>query len=236
MVLTNQGHLIRLRQTVPDDAPIILRAYQDENFISLFRSNNAQQTEEQLRKILADRLENEPTKLGHVEFMIEHKKQGPIGIALLGDYTPVHQRAEYLIGLFDESHRSIGYGTEATLLVLELAFNFYKLHKIYTYVYDYNELSEKSTIKFGFKQEGLLEDHHYLLGEKRFVSLYINGMTEARFRECEQIRRYSLRLLGRDVTLAPQVIKVSEDSQIPVEQGKKFLEAIRAGRVDFSGE
>ncbi|MDM8562406.1 GNAT family N-acetyltransferase, partial [Candidatus Marithioploca araucensis] len=150
MVLTNQGHLIRLRQTVPDDAPILLRAYQDENFISLFRSNNAQQTEEQLRKILANRLENEPSKLGHVEFMIEHKKHGPIGVALLGDYTPVHQRAEYLIGLFDESRRSIGYGTETTLLVLELAFNFYKLHKIYTYVYDYNEWSEKSTIKFGF--------------------------------------------------------------------------------------
>ncbi len=236
MVLTNQGHLIRIRQTVPDDAPILLRAYQDENFISLFRSNNAQQTEEQLRKILANRLENEPSKLGHVEFMIEHKKHGPIGVALLGDYTPVHQRAEYLIGLFDESRRSIGYGTETTLLVLELAFNFYKLHKIYTYVYDYNEWSEKSTIKFGFKQEGLLEDHHYLLGEKRFVSLYINGMTEARFRDCEQIRRYSMRLLGRDVTLAPQVIKVSEESQIPVEQGQKFLEAIRAGRVNFSGE
>jgi RimJ/RimL family protein N-acetyltransferase len=234
MVLSNQGHSLRLRQTVPDDAPILLRAYQDESFIHLFRSNNAEQTEEQLRKILEDRLKREPAQLGHIEFMIEHKEHGPIGIALLGDYTAVHQRAEYLIGLFDESRRSIGYGTEATLLILELAFNFYKLHKIYTYVYDYNEDSEKSTEKIGFKQEGLLEDHHYLLGEKRFVSLYINGMTEARFRNCEPIRRYSLRLLGRDVTQVPQVIKVSEENQIPVEQGQKFLEALRAGQVTFS--
>jgi len=234
MVLSNQGHSLQLRQTVPDDAPILLRAYQDESFIRLFRSNNAEQTEEQLRKILDDRLKREPAQLGHIEFMIEHKEHGPIGIALLGDYTALHQRAEYLIGLFDESRRSIGYGTEATLLVLELAFNFYKLHKIYTYVYDYNEDSEKSTQKIGFKQEGLLEEHHYLLGEKRFVSLYINGMTEARFRNCEPIRRYSLRLLGRDVTQVPQVIKVSEESQIPVEQGQNFLEALRAGQVNFS--
>jgi len=234
MVLSNQGNLLRLRQTVPDDAPILLRAYQDESFIRLYRSNNAQQTEEQLRKILSDRLEGEPTQLGHVEFMIEHKRHGPVGVALLGDYTVVHQRAEFLIGLFDESRRSIGYGTEATLLMLELAFNFYKLHKVYTYVYDYNESSEKSTLKIGFKQEGLLEDHHYLLGEKRFVSLYINGMTEARFRSCEPIRRYSLRLLGRDVTQVPQLVKISQENQLPVEEGKKFLEALRAGTVNFS--
>ena len=68
MVLSNQGNLLRLRQTVPDDAPILLRAYQDESFIHLYRSNNAQQTEEQLRKILADRLEHDPTQFGHVEF------------------------------------------------------------------------------------------------------------------------------------------------------------------------
>jgi ribosomal-protein-alanine N-acetyltransferase len=59
-------------------------------------------------------------------------------------------------------------------------------------------------------------------------------MTEARFRNCEPIRRYSLRLLGRDVTQVPQIIKVSEESQIPVEQGQKFLEALRAGQVNFS--
>ena len=68
--------------------------------------------------------------------MIEHKKHGPIGVALLSDYTPVHKRAEYLIGLFDENRRSLGYGAEATLLILDLAFNYYKLHRIYTYVYD----------------------------------------------------------------------------------------------------
>jgi len=224
MILTNHGKSLQLRQTKPEDAPILLRAYQDNSFIRLYRSNNAELTEEELAKMLAERLEHQPTELGYIELMIEHKQHGPIGVAVLGDYTPLHRRAEYLIGLFEAERRSIGHGTEATLLVLDLAFNHYKLHKIYTYVYEYNEESEKSTVKFGFKQEGILEDHHYLMKDKRFVNLYINGMTEERFRNTEQIRRYSQRLLGRDVTQAPQVIKLTEENQLPLEAGKKFLE------------
>jgi len=219
MIFYNQGHSLRLRKTEPKDAPTLLGAYQDESFIRLYHSNNTPFTQEQLANRLA---EQDPVELGFVEFMIEHKKYGAIGVAVLGDYSPVHKRAEYLIGLFEEKHRSRGYGTEASLLVLDLAFNIYHLHKIYTYVYDYNELSQKNTLKFGFKQEGILEEHHYWLQEKRFVNLYINGMTEARFRNNEKIRRYSLRLLGRDVT--QPVIELTSDDQLPNEMGKDFLE------------
>jgi RimJ/RimL family protein N-acetyltransferase len=228
MILHNQGNSLQIRQTTPEDASVLLKAYQDESFISLYRSNNVQQTEEQIAKMLEERLKKEPEQLGFIEFIIEHKQHGPIGVVVLGDYTPLHQRAEYLIGLFDETRRSLGYGTEATLLVLDLAFNIYKLHKIYTYVYDYNDWSEKSTLKFGFNQEGLLEDHHYLANDKRFVSLYINGMTEERFRNTEQIRRYSLRLMGRDITQPPHTIQLSPENQLPPEAGQKFLEAWRA--------
>jgi len=221
MIFCNQGNSLRLRKTEPEDAPTLLCAYQDESFIRLYHSNNIPLSQEQL----ADRLaEQNPVELGYVEFMIEHKKYGAIGVAVLSDYSPVHKRAEYLIGLFKEKYRSRGYGTEASLLVLDLAFNIYNLNKIYTYVYDYNKLSQKNTLKFGFKQEGILEEHHYLLQEKRFVNLYINGMTEARFRNNEQIRRYSLRLLGRDVTQANYIIKLSEDDKLPNEMGKKFVE------------
>ncbi len=190
MVLYNQGHNLRLRQTIPEDASILLNAYQDESFTRLYRSNTKEQTEKQLAKMLADRLEHNPAELGFIEYLVEHKWHGPIGVALLTDYSSLHKRAEYLIGLFNQKHRSVGYGTETTLLILDLAFNSYKLNRIYTYVYEYNECSEKNTEKFGFKREGILEKHHYLQHEERFVNLYINGMTEAHFRSNEKIRRY----------------------------------------------
>ncbi len=214
MILSNQGRSLRLRQTEPGDAPILSRAYQDDSFIRLYRSNDVEQTEEQLAHELATRLEYDPVELGYIEFLVEHKQHGPIGVATLGNYSSVHKRAEYLIGLFEKKHRSLGYGTEATLLVLDLAFNFYKLHKIYTYVYDYNQSSQKTTLKLGFKQEGFLEEHHYSLHEKRFIHLYFNGITEARFRTSDKIRRYSMRLLGRDVTQQHYVIKLSSENQL----------------------
>jgi len=201
MILSNEGNSLLVRQTEPEDAPILLRAYEDDSFIHLYRSNNVEQTEEELAELLAERAGSDPAEIGYVEFMIEHDQHGPVGVAALGDYSPLHQRAEYLIGIFGEQHRSIGYGTEATLLVLD-----------------------KNIVKFGFKHEGTLIEHHYLLGEKRFVSLHINGMTEERFRNTEQIRRYSWRLVGRDVTQPRQIIKLTLDNQLPKETGTNFLE------------
>lgn len=224
MILFNEGRSLRLRQTGPEDAPILLRAYQDKSFLRLYRSNNAPPTQEQLTDILTEYATGSPIEMGYVEFMIEHKQHGPIGVVALSDYSPLHKRAEFLIGLFEEKYRSRGHGTEATLLVLDLAFNNYQLHKVYSYVYQYNEFSHKNMIKFGFKHEGTLKDHHYLLKEQRFVNLYLNAITEADFRNNDKIRRYSLRLLGRDVTKSPQVIKISAENKLPVEADKQFLE------------
>ncbi len=220
---SNQGRIITIRRTVLEDVPTLLKAYQDESFLHLYRSNHIQQTEEQLTSLIAEHAEYEFTELGYVEFMIEHKQYGIIGVAILSDYNPLHKRAEYLIGLFTSQHRALGHGTEATLLVLDLAFNHYELNKIYTYVYDYNKSSETNTLKFGFNQEGWLEDHHYLIDEERFVSLYLNGMTEKSFRNNNNIKRYSLRLLGHDITLPRKIIKLTNENKLPKSDGEDFL-------------
>jgi ribosomal-protein-alanine N-acetyltransferase len=227
MVYSNYGNGLILRPTVPSDAPVLLHAYQDESFMRLYRSNYSQQTELELANLIAERAEYSPAQLGYVEWMIVHRQHGSIGVAALGDYSPVHQRAEFLIGLFEPQRRSLGYGTEATLLVLDIAFNNYQLNKIYSYVYDYNESSHRSMIKFGFRAEGLLAKHHYLVQEQRFVDLYVNGITAEAFRQCETIRRYSWRLLERDITQLPQTISLSTDQQLSIVIGEQFLKGLR---------
>jgi ribosomal-protein-alanine N-acetyltransferase len=228
MIVSNEGRSLSLRQSTPDDAPILLRAYEDDSFIRLYRSNNAKQTEEQLRQTITKRTQRTPAEIGYLELMLEHKQHGAIGVAALGDYSPLHKRAEYLIGLFEEQYRYAGYGIEATLLTLDLAFNTYRLNKVYSYVYDYNDFSNKNMINLGFQHEGTLEEHHYSLREKRFVSLYINGMTEKRFRNGEKIQKMSLRLVGRDITQPPQVVKISSENRLPEDAGQRFLEGLRA--------
>jgi RimJ/RimL family protein N-acetyltransferase len=227
MVLYNEGNSLFLRQTVPDDAPVLLQPYHDDDFMRLYRSNDTPLNEEQLFDLLVERAKYSPREVGYVEFMIEHKRYGPIGITALGSYSSLHQRAEFQIGLFEKKRRSLGHGTEATLLTLDLAFNAYHLHKVFSYVYDYNKFSHTNMIKFGFKHEGILEDHHYIEREKRFVNLYVNGITETHFRQCETIRRYSKRLLGRDVTQPCHIVQLTADKQLSKEASQSFLEELR---------
>lgn len=214
MLLSNQGHSLQLRQTTPQDAAILFRAYQDEAFMRLYHSNHAQLNEKQLIELLTERQQHSPVEIGYIEWLILHKQHGPVGVTALGDYSPIHQRAEFLIGLFDQQHRSLGYGTEATLLVLDLAFNAYHLNKIYAYVYEYNQFAQQNMLKFGFQLEGTLAKHHYWLAENQFIDLYINGITVTRFRHHEKIRRYSLRLLGRDITQPYQIIELSANDKL----------------------
>ncbi|MFK5971321.1 MAG: GNAT family protein [Candidatus Marithrix sp.] len=228
MIVTNAGRSLRLRQTIPEDAPVLLRAYEDESFISLYRSNNAKQTEEQLRQLLEKRQQNLPTQFGYLEFMLEHKEHGAIGVAALGDYSPLHQRAEYLVGLFDKQQRYVGHGIEATLLIIDLAFNTYRLNKVYSYVYGYNNFSQKNMLNFGFKHEGTLVEHHFSINKDKFIDLNVNGMTLKQFRANEKIKKLSLRLVGRDITQPTQLIEVPLKNKLSNDDGKKFLDGLRA--------
>ncbi len=219
MILFNQGNSLQIRQIQPKDASILTEAYKNPEFMRLYGTTITPLTEEQLYERQNYSIED----LGFIEYLIIHKQHGAIGIAILTEYAAIHKRAQFMIGLFETEHRSIGYGTEATLLVLDLAFNAYGLHKIFSYVYAYNEFSHKNMLKFGFEHEGILKDHHFLIEEEKFINLYVNAMTETRFRNYEKISRYSRRLIGRDVTQKP--IKLSP-KKISSNNHKNFLNSL----------
>ena len=228
MITSNQSHSISLRQSTPEDAKILFQAYTDETFIRLYRSNNPTQSEEQLRQMLLERAKQPPLERGYIEFMIIHHKYGPIGVAMLGDYSKVHRRAEYLIGLFEKKYRG-RYTLEALLLLLDLAFNAYNLNRIYGYVYGYNDFALKSAVNLGFNHEGTLKNHHYCNHEKRFVSLYVNGLIVDDFRRNEKIRRFSRRFVGRDITQPYQeVTAIPIEGELAAEYENKLLKKLRS--------
>lgn len=229
MIISNHGHSILIRQSTPEDAVILFRAYTDEAFIHLYRSNNPLQSEEQLRQLLADRLKQSAEKRGYLELMIVHRHYGAMGVAMLNDLSNTHRRAEYLIGFFEQKHRCGKYALEASLLILDLAFNAYNLNKLYTYVYEYNDYAERSTVNFGFTQEGILKNHHYLIHEKRFVSLYINGLVVDDFRCHDKMRRLSVKLLGRDITQPEKEIQaVPFNNELTAQYAVQLRNKLRA--------
>ncbi len=234
MRLEAEGKTLKIRRIRPDDAPYLYEAYREQDFIRLYRSNQASLTLDELKKALKKECNRSPLQSKYLEFIAEHKKKGPIGITVLADYSPLHKRVEYLIGIFKKGVRGHGYGVEMTLLVLDLVFNAYKLNKIYVYVYEYNPSSHEAIIKLGFKEEGFLKHHHYSIKEKRFVSLYLDALCEEDFRQSEQIRRLSIRFLGRDITKRPISIttKPVPSQEISVNDIEKQLFGnIKVGRL-----
>jgi len=201
-----QGGAILLRQTTPDDAPVICRAYQNQAFLRLFAAHRkVPKSEAELRQNLQKRSQISPETLHYLEWLIIHQRYGAIGIAALNDYSQSQPHAEFLIGLFEEKNCHFGYGIAATLLALELAFNHLNLHKIYSLVYDYNPIAGQILTKGDFKPEGIQKNHHSFAQENQFVSLHRFGLTVEDFRHSQILRRLSHKLLGRDITQLPMV-------------------------------
>ncbi|MEO1131805.1 MAG: GNAT family protein [Cyanobacteria bacterium J06639_1] len=218
--LLHRGRSLSIRRTAPIDAALLFeRMYHNPHFMHLFRLNDGADTEAQLRDRLAHRLTVSPQKSGYLELLAIHARHGPIGVGVLTDYSSFHGRAELLVGLFEEAHRHFSYGLEMGLLLGDLAFNQYGLHRLYAYSYGHNIYAQTILARMGFAAEGVMQEHVYDRDAKQFVDLHVFGLTEPHFRENARIARFSKRLVGRDITqpLSPPVRAegVSETSPRP---------------------
>ncbi len=208
------GRKVVLERSNPTHASFLLKCYQDDDFMNLYRL--AQERRETLAQIAA-RLDEEqtfqPQQLKRIEWVIHQYKidvqnqleKSPIGLISLADYKPIYQQAEFLIGILASDKRQTGLALEASLLVLDFVFNQLRIHRLTAYVYGYNQNAQKNVVELGFKQEGVLRDH--VRTKKQFVDLYANGMLEQDFRENKRLARLSKRLLGGDITVAPPEVK-----------------------------
>ena len=197
----HQGRSLSLRRTVPDDAALLFRrAYQNLEFMQLFRLNDRPGDMHEVRSRLEALHQQPPDSLGYLELMIVHHQHGPVGLVVLSDYAALHRRAEFLIGLFDTAHRHASYGLEASLMTLDLAFNAYAMNRVYAYTYAYNQPAQKGLTSLGFLLEGVLAQHVFDRSTEKFVDLHCYGMTAEQFRQTDRLVSLAQRLLGRDIT------------------------------------
>lgn len=200
-LILHQGCSLTLKRTTPDDADFLFeKMYSSYEFMRLFRLNDTAKTVEEVREKLITRSRSTPAESGYLECLIIHKHHGIIGIIAAADYSALHQRAELLIGIFEEKYRSISYGIEAGLLMTDLIFNAYHLHRYYAYCYGYNHPVHATLITAGFKLEGMMKEHLYDPVSQQYVDLHIYGMNETQMRQNPKISRLSKRLVGRDIT------------------------------------
>jgi RimJ/RimL family protein N-acetyltransferase len=84
----------------------------------------------------------------------ERTTMRPIGTVGLLSINHLHRTAEMGIGIGERDYWGKGYGTEATRLLLDYAFNVLALHNVVLRVFSYNERAIRSYLKVGFREIG----------------------------------------------------------------------------------
>lgn len=202
------GTRLRLVRRAPEHAAFFYECTQDTAFMDLYRLNQSRgESEIQIKNRLAKEQALLPEQLKRFEWVIERRESQDknnkiIGLAAVADYQSAHNRGEFLIGIKDAESKKAGIALEASLLVFDFAFNQLNLHKLMSFVYGYNAYSQANTLQLGLSQEGCLRQHFWH-DRHGYVDLYQNGLLVDEFRANQRLAKLSLRLLKRNITLAP---------------------------------
>ncbi|MEN9849685.1 MAG: hypothetical protein RL368_2425, partial [Pseudomonadota bacterium] len=181
------GQRLSLLRTTEQHATFLQSCYLNTAFMSLYRllHHSQQPSLSQIEQRLTAEAQLPPH---YFEWIIERHSDGKaIGLASLADYQPNHGRAEFLIGLLNPAEHPIGMGLEASLLVLEFAFNILQLHKLSALVYSHNSQAQRNVLHVGFHSEGLLREH--LQHKQQWIDIYQNSLLECEFRASTALRR-----------------------------------------------
>lgn len=103
-----------------------------------------------------------------------------IGRAELGLIDRENGQAAFGIVIGERSSWGKGYGKEAILELLDVAFNALHLHKVYCEVYTFNERSLNMMHSLGFHQDGILREHEFF--HDTYHDLAVFSMLETEFR------------------------------------------------------
>ena len=108
----------------------------------------------------------DPWKDQVVHFIVIDKKTREfLGITRFYEIKSPHRRASLGVSIYDPEHRSKGYGTEATRLMLWVGFHILGLHSIYLDTMEDNERAIRAAEKAGFKKVGVFRETELVDGE-----------------------------------------------------------------------
>lgn len=113
------------------------------------------------------------------DWIIDYKDKCIGGLKLTLDESG--DSAKYAIGIFDETMLGKGIGTEATILILDYAFNKLKLNEIRLRVLEYNKRAISCYKKVGFKVTEILYDNDMI--EDKWENDLIMTITKSEYLE-----------------------------------------------------
>jgi len=148
---TIEGSAVVLRHHRPDDLPHVRRWYRDPELARLTRYSLAPMTDEEVDRFFHGRLMSPRS----VAYAIVVRATGRlIGLTTFSNLDPDNGSVLYHISIGEPDAWGRGYGTEATGLMLGLAFERIGLHRVSLSVFSFNRRAIRSYQKAGFRVEG----------------------------------------------------------------------------------
>jgi ribosomal-protein-alanine N-acetyltransferase len=157
MALRATGPTLVLRFAEPADAPALFAHARDPEVTRFFSWGPYRRVEEAEAYIA--RLPAERASGRHLDFVIEHREHGPIGVIGLGEWSLRDRRA--VVGTWlGRRHWGTGANAEAKALLIRLAFGPLRLERVGAYAAPANPRSHKALERLGFVAEGTLRSFH----------------------------------------------------------------------------
>jgi RimJ/RimL family protein N-acetyltransferase len=160
---TLAGRLVVLRHHRPEDLPHVRRWYRDPALARLTRYSTQPMSDEEIDRFFHARLLSPET----VAYAIELRDSGRlIGLTTFSNLDPDNGSVTFHISIGEADAWGQGYGTEATMLMLQLAFERIGLHRVALSVFSFNERAIRSYQKAGFHLEGRAREAIIREGER----------------------------------------------------------------------
>jgi len=155
--LTVSGPTLTLRYATPDDAPRLLELGSDPAVTRYFSWGPYTRVEEPAAYIAS--LPGKRDRGEMLEFLMDHREHGPIGVTGLSELSVRDRRAT--VGTwFGRAYWGSGANLESKALVAALAFGTLGMGRLTAWANTRNGRSQVALERVGFRREGILSGWH----------------------------------------------------------------------------
>ena len=182
---------VRLRRMGLGDQMALLGLLNEPNFIEHYLPSLKAEKEYVNQWCKIAQSPRSPMK--RIEFaVVDVRNDELIGLASLGNIDMESHSAEFLVGISSQV-RDTGLGAvglQASVLLINWAFDVLKLDELISFVYDQNDQAQKATMKLGFKPVTLLQNQVKNLQTGEKANLFKNRLDKSDFDHNPQLQRW----------------------------------------------
>jgi RimJ/RimL family protein N-acetyltransferase len=146
-----EGPRVTLRRHRPDDLPTVRRWYRDPELARLTRYSLRPMGDDEIDRFFHSRLLS-PETVAYAIVLREDRRL--IGLTTFSNLDPDNGSVLFHISIGESDAWGHGFGSEATELMLELAFERIGLHRVGLSVFSFNTRAIRAYEKAGFRHEG----------------------------------------------------------------------------------